>query len=212
LTSISMDLRPDKHYEVFLRLGDDEIRLVQGDITQYSVDGAIVNAANSDLLPGGGVCGAIHRAGGPAIADECRGIRAKRGPLPPGQAVATTAGRLDARYVIHTVGPVWQGGDHGEAEVLSSCYRESMRIADTLRLTTITFPAISTGIFGHPVEPAAWVAIPTLIESLRAAKHVVLVFVVLFDQATLEIFAKVAAAQRKPASGHPYDVSVAYYD
>ena len=211
--SAYMDLPRNKHYEVFLHLGDpDQMRLVQGDVTQYGMGGAIVNAANSDLLPGGGVCGAIHRAGGPSIAEECRIIRAERGPVATGQAVVTSAGRLDAKFVIHAVGPVWQGGDRGEAKQLSSCYRESMRLADELKVTTIAFPAISTGIFGYPAEQAAWVAIPTLIESLRAAKHVVLVFMVLFDAAALEIFAKVARAQRQPASGHPYELSIASYD
>jgi O-acetyl-ADP-ribose deacetylase (regulator of RNase III) len=206
-----MDLPRDKDYAVTLRVGDPyEIRLVHGDITQYPVD-AIVNAANSELAPGGGVCGAIHRAGGPAIAEECRRVRSERGPLLPGQAVATTAGRLDAKYVIHAVGPVWNGGDKGEAEELSRCYSESMRIADELKLHGIAFPAISTGIFGYPVEQAAWVAIPTVIESLRAAKHLVIVFLVLFDKQSLETFSKVAFAQRKPASGHPYEVIIAQY-
>src|SRR5271169_3161034 len=143
-----MDLPRDKDYAVMLRVGDpEEVRLVRSDLTKYPSD-AIVNAANSELLPGGGVCGAIHRAGGPAIAEECGRIRSERGPLQPGQAVATTAGRLGAKYVIHAVGPVWQGGNHGEAEALSSCYRASMYIADELRLHSIAFPAISTGIFG----------------------------------------------------------------
>ena len=205
-----MDLPRDKNYQVAVRVGDPgEVRLLRGDITEYPVE-AIVNAANSELLPGGGVCGAIHHAGGPAIAEECRRIRSERGPLPPGQAIATTAGRLPAKYVIHTVGPIWQGGDHGETGVLSSCYRESMRVADELKLHSIAFPAISTGIFGYPVEQAAWVAIPSLIESLRSAKHVVLVSVVLFDKATLDAFATAAIAQRKPASGHPYEVLIGY--
>ena len=212
LAHIQMDLPRDKDYTVSVLVGDPvEIRLVRGDITKYRSD-AIVNAANSELLPGGGVCGAIHRGAGPAIAEECRRIRLERGPIPPGQAVATTAGRLEAKYVIHTVGPVWQGGDRGEAAVLSSCYRESIRIADELNLHSIAFPAISTGIFGYPVEQAAWVAIPSLIESLRAAKHVVMVFVVLFDKTTLEVFARTALAQREPASGRPYKVSIAHYD
>jgi O-acetyl-ADP-ribose deacetylase (regulator of RNase III) len=206
-----MDLPHDKDYMVHMHVGDPEgVRLVRGDLTQYPAD-AIVNAANSELLPGGGVCGAIHCAGGPAIAEECRRIVAERGALPPGQAVATTAGQLRAKYVIHAVGPIWHGGDHGEAETLSSCYRESMRIADELKLHSIAFPAISTGIFGYPVEQAAWVAIPTLIEGLRSAKHLVLVVVVLFDKQTLDTFAQVAFAQRKPASDHPYEVSIATY-
>ena len=188
-----------------MRVGDpEEVRLVRGDITRYPSD-AIVNAANSELLPGGGVCGAIHRAGGPAIAQECHRIRSERGPWPPGQAVATTAGRLGAKYVIHAVGPVWHGGDHGEAEALSSCYRESMRVADELKLVCIAFPAISTGIFGYPVEQAAWVAIPTVVERLRSARHLVLVSFVLFDQPTFETFATAAMDQRKPDSGKPYE-------
>lgn len=181
-----------------LKVGDpDELRLLRGDITQYPAD-AIVNAANSELLPGGGVCGAIHRTGGPTIAEECRRVRSERGPIPTGKAVATTAGRLPAKYVIHAVGPVWQGGQHNEAELLAGCYRESMRIADDLKLHSIAFPAISAGIFGYPVEAAAWVAIPTLVERLRSAKHMVFVLMVLFDKATLDIFAAAAAAQRLP--------------
>ncbi len=191
-----------------MRVGDpEEVRLVRGDITKYPSD-AIVNAANSELLPGGGVCGAIHRAGGPVIAEECHRICSERGPLPPGQAVATTAGRLGAKYVIHAVGPVWHGGDHGEAEALSSCYRESMRVADELKLVSIAFPAISTGIFGYPVEQAAWVAIPTVVEGLQSARHLVLVSFVLFDQPTFETFTTAAMAQRRPASGKPYEFMI----
>lgn len=189
-----------------LKVGDpDEIRLLRGDITTYPSD-AIVNAANSELLPGGGVCGAIHRGGGPAIAEECHRVRSERGSLAPGRAVATTAGRLPAKYVIHAVGPVWSGGDQGEPELLASCYRESMRVADELKLHSIAFPAISTGIFGYPVEQAAWVAIPTVVENLQSAEHVVLVSMVLFDKATLDAFAAAAVAQRRPASGRPYEV------
>jgi len=197
---------------VSLHVGDQgEIRFVRGDITEYSVD-AIVNAANSDLLPGGGVCGAIHRAGGPAIAAECRKIRLERGPISIGKAVATTAGQLAAKCVIHAVGPVWHGGERAEAAVLASCYRESMRIADEMKLHSIAFPAISTGIFGYPVERAAGVALPTLVEGLRSAKHIALVFVVLFDKAALDTFATTAIAQRQPASGGPYKISIADFD
>jgi O-acetyl-ADP-ribose deacetylase (regulator of RNase III) len=205
-----MDL-PAKDYFAMLCVGDPyQIRFERGDITKSPAD-AIVNAANSDLLPGSGVCGAIHRAGGPEIAEECRLIRAERGSIPPGQAIVTTAGQLSAEKIIHTVGPVWSGGDRGEAEVLSSCYRESMRVADELKLHSVAFPAISTGVFGYPVDQAAWVAIPTLIESLRSAKHLVLVSLVLFDKQTLDTFARAAFAQRKPASGHPYEVSLGIY-
>jgi len=208
LGDIRADLPRDEEYLVSVRLGDlGELRLIRDDITTYRAD-AVVNAANSELLPGGGVCGAIHRAGGPAIATECRRVRTERGPLPPGKAVATTAGNLPAQYVIHTVGPVWNGGSRGEAEVLASCYRESMRVADELELHAIAFPAISTGIFGYPVEQAAWVAIPTIIAALPAAQHLVFVSIVLFDRPTLDVFAMAALAQRKPASGNPYEVGI----
>ena len=207
-----MDLPRDTDYVVMLQVGDpDEVRLLRGDITTYAAD-AIVNAANSELLPGGGVCGAIHRAGGPAIAEECRRVRSERGPVPPGGAVATTAGRLPAKYVIHAVGPVWYGGDRGEAEALSRCYRESMRVADELKLHSIAFPAISTGIFGYPVEQAASVAIPSLIESLQSANHIVFVSMVLFDKATLDAFAAAATAQRRSASGKPYEVRIGMWN
>jgi O-acetyl-ADP-ribose deacetylase len=208
LSNLQMDLPRNKDYVVTLKIGDHgEIRLLRGDITQIPSD-AIVNAANSELLPGGGVCGAIHRAGGPQIADECRRIRSERGRLAAGKAVATTAGNLPAKYVIHAVGPVWQGGDQGEAEVLASCYRESVRIADELELHSIALPAISTGIFGYPLEKAAGVAIPTLVDSLRSAKQIRLIMAVLFDKASLDAFAKAALAQRQPDSGAPYNVVI----
>jgi O-acetyl-ADP-ribose deacetylase (regulator of RNase III) len=207
-----MELPRDNDYIVMLQVGDpDEIRLLRGDLTQYPAD-AIVNAANSELLPGGGVCGAIHRAGGPAIAEECRRLRAERGRVHPGRAVATTAGRLPAKYVIHAVGPVWRGGEHGEVELLSSCYRESMRVADELKLHSIAFPAISTGIFGYPVAQAAAAAIPALVESLRSANHLVLVSMVLFDKATLDAFAAVALARQESASGKTYEVRIGLLD
>ncbi|MGO9211789.1 MAG: macro domain-containing protein, partial [Terriglobales bacterium] len=122
---------------------------------------------------------------------------------------ATTGGQLHAKYVIHAVGPVWQGGDHGESELLCSCYREAIRIADELKLHSIAFPAISTGIFGYPVEQAAWVAIPTAIDSLRSAKHLGVVQFVLFDRPTFDTFVKVIIAQRRPASGRPYEIMTA---
>jgi O-acetyl-ADP-ribose deacetylase len=202
--SALMELPQDLDYTLGLRIGDTrELRLQRGDITQNASD-AIVNAANSELLPGGGVCGAIHRAGGAAMAEECRRILSQQGPLPPGQALATTAGRLPAKYVIHSVGPVWQGGHHGEAEVLSGAYRNALRIADDLGLQSIAFPAISTGIFNYPLEQAAGVAVASVLDALHAAKHLALVAIVLFDKATLDIFATAALAQRQPASGHPY--------
>ena len=138
------------------------ISLVRGDITEQQVD-AVVNAANSSLLGGGGVDGAIHRRGGPEILDECRRLRAShyKGGLPTGQAVATTAGRLPARWVIHTVGPVYSAGED-RSDQLASCYRESLRVADELGIASIAFPAVSAGIYGWPVEDAARIAVGTV--------------------------------------------------
>ena len=133
---------------------------LQGDLTRQEVD-AIVNAANSTLLGGGGVDGAIHRAGGPSILKECQAIRARQGECATGEAVITGAGRMPARHVIHTVGPVWQGGQFGESELLASCYRNSLQLAQQNGLRTIAFPCISTGIFGYPPEQAAPIAIAT---------------------------------------------------
>jgi O-acetyl-ADP-ribose deacetylase (regulator of RNase III) len=145
------------------------IELEQGDITKQSVD-AIVNAANSSLLGGGGVDGAIHRAGGPAVLEECRRIRAERYPdgLPTGRAVATTAGDLPARWVIHTVGPVYSRHDD-PAPLLASCHTESLRVADEIGARTVAFPAISTGVYGYPKEEAARVSIEAIVEALE--KH-----------------------------------------
>ncbi|WP_062980906.1 O-acetyl-ADP-ribose deacetylase [Nocardia anaemiae] len=156
-----------------------EITLVRGDITKQQVD-AIVNAANSSLLGGGGVDGAIHRAGGPEILDACRKLRASRygKGLPTGRAVATTAGRLAANWVIHTVGPVWSASEDRSAQ-LASCYRESLRVADELGARTIAFPAISTGIYRWPIEDGARIAIETVRE---ATTHVTEVRFVLFDE------------------------------
>jgi O-acetyl-ADP-ribose deacetylase (regulator of RNase III) len=162
------------------------ITLVQGDITRESVD-AIVNAANSSLLGGGGVDGAIHRRGGPAILDECRRLRASHygKGLPTGRAVATTAGELDAGWVIHTVGPVHSSTDDRSAQ-LASCYRESLRIADELGARTVAFPAISTGVFGWPMDDGARIAV----ETVRAADtRVEEVRFVLFDRPAYEVFA-----------------------
>ncbi|MFJ1733349.1 O-acetyl-ADP-ribose deacetylase [Streptomyces sp. NPDC088254] len=138
------------------------ITFVRGDITQQSVD-AVVNAANSSLLGGGGVDGAIHRRGGPAILEDCRKLRAShygRG-LPTGQAVATTAGALDARWVIHTVGPVYSPTED-RSELLASCYRESLRVADELGARTVAFPAVSAGVYGWPMDDAARIAVDTV--------------------------------------------------
>ncbi|MDX5482004.1 MAG: O-acetyl-ADP-ribose deacetylase, partial [Hymenobacteraceae bacterium] len=137
------------------------IEVMQGDITRQQVD-AVVNAANSSLLGGGGVDGAIHRAGGPAILEECKQIRARQGECPTGEAVITTGGNLPAQYVIHTVGPVWAGGGKGEPELLANCYRSSLRIATEKGLRSIAFPNISTGVYGYPKDQAAKVAVQTV--------------------------------------------------
>ena len=161
------------------------IELLQGDITRQRVD-ALVNAANSSLLGGGGVDGAIHRGGGPAILEECRRLRAERYPdgLPTGEAVPTTAGDLPARWVIHTVGPVY--ADETEpATLLAACHRSALRVADELGATSVAFPAISTGIYGYPVEEAAPVAIRAVRE---VATDVTEIRFVLFDRITHEAF------------------------
>jgi O-acetyl-ADP-ribose deacetylase (regulator of RNase III) len=148
-------------------VGDKVIELVLGDITRQDTD-AIVNAANPSLLGGGGVDGAIHSAGGPAILEECRAIRDEIGDCPVGNAVVTGGGRLPARHVIHAVGPVWHGGDHGEKEALASCYCNALRIAAKLGLDTVSFPSISTGIYGYPVGQAATVALSTVASFLSS--------------------------------------------
>ncbi len=162
------------------------IELVRGDITEQRVD-AVVNAANSSLSGGGGVDGAIHRRGGPAILAECRELRATRYPdgLPTGQAVATTAGELPARWVIHTVGPVWSARQD-RSDLLASCYRESLRVADELGATTVAFPAISTGVYGWPMDDGARIAVETVRATATAVETVRFV---LFDRAAYEAFA-----------------------
>jgi O-acetyl-ADP-ribose deacetylase len=164
------------------------VLLVQGDITGEKVQ-AIVNAANSGLMGGGGVDGAIHRAGGVKIKEECREIVKRIGRLPAGRAVITSGGNLPAKYVIHTVGPVWQGGRGGEAETLASCYRESLKLAVSGMIKSIAFPAISTGVYGYPVEQAARVAVDTVIGFLSsAASPIELVEFVLFDGYSYSIY------------------------
>jgi len=157
------------------------IEAVRGDITQQRVD-AIVNAANSSLLGGGGVDGAIHRAGGPEILAECRAL----GGCETGDAKATTAGWLPARHVIHTVGPVWRGGGEDEEELLASCHRRALALAAELGCSSVAFPAISTGVFGYPVDLAAPIAVAAVREAQRPP--VELVRFVLFDERTLSEF------------------------
>ncbi|MFE6822510.1 O-acetyl-ADP-ribose deacetylase [Streptomyces sp. NPDC057690] len=163
------------------------ITLVQGDITRQSVD-AVVNAANSSLLGGGGVDGAIHRRGGPAILADCRRLRASHygKGLPTGRAVATTAGELDARWVIHTVGPVYQVSG-SDPDLLASCYRASLEVADELGARSVAFPAVSTGAYGWPMADAARIAV----EAVRTAETAVEeVRFVLFDEQAYQVFAE----------------------
>jgi O-acetyl-ADP-ribose deacetylase (regulator of RNase III) len=157
------------------------------DITK-EVTEAIVNAANSYLIGGGGVDGAIHRAGGPSIQEQCARIAAEIGQLHAGKAVLTGGGRLTAKYVIHTVGPVYRSGGESPAETLASCYRESIRLADDHAVRSLAFPSISTGAFGYPIHEAAAVAVPATIQALLSAAHVVQARFVLFDIATLHAY------------------------
>jgi O-acetyl-ADP-ribose deacetylase (regulator of RNase III) len=171
-------------------LGRARLGLTQGDITRQGVD-AIVNAANSGLMGGGGVDGAIHRAGGPAILEECRQIISRIGRLPAGKAVITTGGNLKAKYVIHTVGPVWHGGSRGESELLASAYGESLKLAAEHQLKTVAFPSISTGAYGYPVAEAARVALTTVMDFLRnEANSLENVLFVLYDFNTYSIYAE----------------------
>ena len=156
------------------------IEVIRGDITQLSVD-AIVNAANSSLMGGGGVDGAIHRGGGPAILNACKEIVNRKGGCKPGEAVITTGGKLPARFVIHTVGPVWRGGGNHEEELLANCYVNSLQLAVENRLTTIAFPNISTGIYGFPKDKAAFVAVEASSRFLRDNSTIEKVFFVCFD-------------------------------
>ncbi|HET7758759.1 MAG TPA: O-acetyl-ADP-ribose deacetylase [Gaiellaceae bacterium] len=159
------------------------IETALGDITRQRVD-AIVNAANSSLLGGGGVDGAIHRAAGPELLAECRLL----GGCAPGEAKATSGHALAARHVIHTVGPVWHGGNDGEPETLAACHRNSIALAAELGCRTLAFPAISTGVYGYPVELAAEVAVTATAEALASQSTVELVRFVLFDERTLASF------------------------
>jgi O-acetyl-ADP-ribose deacetylase len=170
----------------------ERLGLEQGDITRVAVD-AIVNAANSSLLGGGGVDGAIHAAGGPAILDECRRL----GGCRTGEAKATTAGRLPARYVIHTVGPVWRGGESGEDELLAACHRSSLELAASLGCATVALPAISTGAFGFPLERAARIAVLATTDALERLPELERVTFVLFDGRAHDAFGSAVAAVTK---------------
>ena len=175
-------------------INETKVSIIQGDITRQATD-AIINAANSSLMGGGGVDGAIHRAGGPAILEECKQIVARQGRLPNGKAVITTAGNLTAQYVIHTVGPVWHGGNKNEADLLRSAYQECLKLATERSLTSISFPSISTGVYGYPVNEAAKIAIGTVISFLKewvtSLRNVVFV---LFDSATYQSYSSALQA------------------
>lgn len=171
-----------------------ELVLTRGDITEVAVD-AVVNAANSTLLGGGGVDGAIHRRGGPDILAECRALRADRLPdgLPTGRAVATTAGRLPARWVIHTVGPVYTP-DEDRSDLLASCYRESLRVADELGARTVAFPAVSAGVYGWPLDDAARIAVHTVADT---ASSVTEARFVLFGEDAYAAFERAVRARKE---------------
>jgi len=168
-----------------VKIGKSTLAIVEGDITKEENE-AIVNAANSGLRGGGGVDGAIHRAGGPSILEECRKI----GHCPTGQAVITSGGNLPAKYVIHTVGPVWSGGNRNEAGLLKSAYLESLKIASKKGLKSVSFPAISTGAYGYPLNEAARIALKTAIEYLKEHQEIELVRFVLFGKPMLDVFAE----------------------
>jgi O-acetyl-ADP-ribose deacetylase (regulator of RNase III) len=173
---------------VEIHVGRARLALLRGDITEQATD-AIVNAANARLLGGGGVDGAIHRRGGPAILEACRAIRARQGGCPTGEAVITPAGLLPARHVIHAVGPVWAGGGRDEDGLLASAYRASLRLAARHGLRSLAFPSISTGAYGFPIERAAGIALATVRDALAGPDHPVEeVRFVLFSEADLGVY------------------------
>jgi O-acetyl-ADP-ribose deacetylase (regulator of RNase III) len=171
------------------KVGKATMRLVRGDITEMETD-AIVNAANSSLMGGGGVDGAIHRKGGPKILEECKRIRATEWPqgLPTGKAVITGAGNLKTRHVIHTVGPVWHEGNHGEPDLLAQAYHNSLRLAVEKGLKTVAFPSISTGAYGYSIEDASRVALEAVKEFLEKQDNLDEVVFVLFSERALEVY------------------------
>ncbi len=174
-------------------VGTSILQFIKGDITEVEAD-AIVNAANSSLMGGGGVDGAIHRKGGPKILEECKRIRATEWPdgLPTGKAVITSGGNLKAKYVIHTVGPVWLGGFHVESEFLKQAYRNSLKLAVTKGLKTVAFPSISTGAYGYPIEEASQIAVKTVKDFLEKEDKIFRVVFVLFSDSAFEIYLKSA--------------------
>jgi len=175
------------------QVGKATLQLIKGDITDIEAD-AIVNAANSSLMGGGGVDGAIHRKGGPQILEECKRIRATEWPdgLPTGKAVITSGGNLKAKYVIHTVGPVWLGGFHVEAELLKQAYKNSLKLAVAKGVKTIAFPSISTGAYGYPVEDASRIPVRTVKEFLEKEDKLERVVFVLFSENDFQVYFKTA--------------------
>ena len=170
-----------------------QIKLIFGDITKLDVD-AIVNAANSSLMAGGGVDGAIHRAGGPQILAECREIVARQGRCAPGEAVITSGGNLPAKYVIHTVGPIWRGGNNNEPQLLKNAYFNSLRLAVASDCETIAFPNISTGVYGFPKDKAVKIAIEAVTEFLSENQLPKQVYFVCFDQENYDWYASLLSA------------------
>jgi O-acetyl-ADP-ribose deacetylase (regulator of RNase III) len=171
-------------------IGQATLSITQGDLTLQDTD-AIVNAANSGLMGGGGVDGAIHRAGGPLILEECKKIVQRQGRLPAGQTVITSGGRMKARHVIHTVGPIWHGGSNGEADLLSSAYRESLKLAAANDLASVSFPSISTGAYGYPIDKAARLALKEVIAFLSKPSSVKTVVFVLYGAENYAAYEKV---------------------
>ena len=196
-----------------VRLVLDSGRMVEiygpADITAEATD-AIVNAANSSLLGGGGVDGAIHRAGGPSVLAECRQIVSKIRTLPAGQGVITAGGKLAAKHIIHTVGPIYRGGGGSEPETLAACHRESVRIADEHQLASLAFPAISTGAYGYPVTKAAPIAIAATIEALASATHVKKCRFVLFDISTVRAYHRAAEKLHHSNYAPPFRIEKAH--
>lgn len=178
--------------EIFM---EERIELIKGDITKISVD-VIVNAANRSLLGGGGVDGAIHRAGGSTILEECMKIREKQGVCSTGEAVITTGGNLPAKYVIHTVGPVWKGGGCGEENLLGNCYKNSLKLAVIKGAKTIAFPNISTGVYGYPKEEAAHIAIREVLKFLKVNLQIKKVIFACFDTDNYEIYLRILNLQK----------------
>jgi O-acetyl-ADP-ribose deacetylase (regulator of RNase III) len=176
------------------KVGKVTVRLVRGDITDMGTD-AIVNAANSSLMGGGGVDGAIHSRGGPRILEECRKMRATQWPtgLPTGKAVITSAGNLKAKRVIHTVGPVWHGGNHGEPELLAQAYQNSLQTAIANGLKTVAFPSISTGAYGYPIRDASRIALKAVKTFLAEEDKLIEVVFVLFSELYLKAYIDAAA-------------------